>query len=59
MVNAEHVGGTRGSGFVTSAADVLWISAVLHKSHLNTCQTIPSFNNNNNKCGLYTTYLRI
>ena len=28
MVNAEHVGGTRGSGIVSSAADVLWMSVV-------------------------------
>ena len=28
MVGAEHVGGTRGSGIVTSAADVLWKSVV-------------------------------
>ena len=28
MVTAWHVGGTRGSGIVYSAADVLWISVV-------------------------------
>ena len=28
MVNAGHVGGTRGSGIVSSAADVLWMSVV-------------------------------
>ena len=28
MVSAGHVGGTRGSGIVSSAADVLWISGV-------------------------------
>ena len=28
MVSAEHVGGTRGSGIVSSAADVLWMSMV-------------------------------
>ena len=28
MVNAGHVGGTRGSGIVPSAADVLWMSVV-------------------------------
>ena len=28
MVSAEHVGGTRGSGIVSSAADVLWMSVV-------------------------------
>ena len=28
MVSAGHVGGTRGSGIVSSAADVLWMSAV-------------------------------
>ena len=26
MVNVGHVGGTRGSGIVSSAADVLWMS---------------------------------
>ena len=26
MVSARHVGGTRGSGMVSSAADVLWMS---------------------------------
>ena len=26
MVSAEHVGGTRGSGIVSSAAHVLWMS---------------------------------
>ena len=29
MVIAGHVGGTRGSGIVSSAADVLWMSVVL------------------------------
>ena len=29
MVCAGHVGGTRGSGIVSGAADVLWISVVL------------------------------
>ena len=28
MVSARHVDGTRGSGIVSSAADVLWISVV-------------------------------
>ena len=28
MVIAVHVGGTRGSGIVSSAADVLWMSVV-------------------------------
>ena len=28
VVSAGHVGGTRGSGIVTSAADVLWMSVV-------------------------------
>ena len=28
MVSAGHVGGTRGSGFVSSAADVLWMGVV-------------------------------
>ena len=28
MVSAGHVGGTHGSGIVSSAADVLWMSAV-------------------------------
>ena len=28
MLSAEHVGGTRGSGIVSSAADVLWMSVV-------------------------------
>ena len=28
MVNAGHVGGTRGSGIVSSATDVLWMSVV-------------------------------
>ena len=28
VVSARHVGGTRGSGIVSSAADVLWISVV-------------------------------
>ena len=28
MVSAGHVGGTRGSGVVSSAADVLWMSVV-------------------------------
>ena len=28
MVSVGHVGGTRGSGTVSSAADVLWISVV-------------------------------
>ena len=28
VVSAGHVGGTRGSGIVSSAADVLWISVV-------------------------------
>ena len=28
MVSAGHVGGTRGSGMVSSAADVLWMSVV-------------------------------
>ena len=28
MVSAGHVGGTRGSGIVSSAADVLWNSVV-------------------------------
>ena len=28
MVNAGHVGGTRGSGIVSSVADVLWMSVV-------------------------------
>ena len=26
MVSARHMGGTRGSGIVSSAADVLWMS---------------------------------
>ena len=29
MVCAGHVGGTRGSSIVSSAADVLWMSVVL------------------------------
>ena len=28
MVSAGHVGGTRGSGIVSSPADVLWMSVV-------------------------------
>ena len=28
MVSAWHVGGTRGSGIVSSVADVLWMSVV-------------------------------
>ena len=28
MVSAGHVGGTRGSGIVSSAADVLWLGVV-------------------------------
>ena len=28
MVSAWHVGGARGSGIVSNAADVLWISVV-------------------------------
>ena len=28
MLSAGHVGGTRGSGIVSSAADVLWMSVV-------------------------------
>ena len=28
MVNAGHLGGTRGSGIMSSAADVLWMSVV-------------------------------
>ena len=28
MVNAGHVGGTPGSGIVSSAADVLWMSVL-------------------------------
>ena len=28
VVNAGHVGGTRGSGIVSSAADMLWMSVV-------------------------------
>ena len=28
MVSAGHVGGTRGSGIVSSAADVIWMSVV-------------------------------
>ena len=28
MVSAGHLGGTRGSGIVSSAADVLWRSVV-------------------------------
>ena len=32
MVNAGHVGGTRGSGIVSSAADVLWMSVVRRMS---------------------------
>ena len=28
VVSAGHVGGTRGSGSVSSAADVLWMSVV-------------------------------
>ena len=28
MVSSGHVGGTRGSGIVSSAADVLWMSVV-------------------------------
>ena len=28
MVSAEHVDGTRGSGIVSSAVDVLWMSVV-------------------------------
>ena len=28
MVSAGHVGGTRGSGLVSSAAGVLWVSVV-------------------------------
>ena len=28
MVSVGHVGGTRGSGMVYSAADVLWMSVV-------------------------------
>ena len=28
MVSAGHVGGTRGSGIVSSVADMLWMSVV-------------------------------
>ena len=28
MVSGGHVGGTRGSGIVSNAADVLWMSVV-------------------------------
>ena len=28
MVSAGHVGGTRGSGMMSNAADVLWMSVV-------------------------------
>ena len=28
MVSVGHVGGTRGSGIVSSAADVVWMSVV-------------------------------
>ena len=28
VVSAGHVGGTRGSGMVSSAADVLWMNVV-------------------------------
>ena len=28
VISAVHVGGTRGSGIVSSAADVLWMSVV-------------------------------
>ena len=28
MVSAGHVGGTRGSGIVSNAADVLWMNMV-------------------------------
>ena len=28
MVSAGHVGGTRGSGIVSSAADVIWMNVV-------------------------------
>ena len=28
VVSGSHVGGTRGSGIVSSAADVLWMSVV-------------------------------
>ena len=28
MVSAEHVGDTRGSGIVSSAAEILWMSVV-------------------------------
>ena len=28
MLSARHVGGTRGSGIVSSADDVLWMSVV-------------------------------
>ena len=31
MVSAGHVGGTRGSGIVSSAADVVWMSVVRGK----------------------------
>ena len=34
MVSAGHVGGTRGSGIVSSAADVLWMSVVLRCEEL-------------------------
>ena len=34
MVSAGHVGGTRGSGIVSSAADVLWMSVVRGMSGL-------------------------
>ena len=37
MVSTEHVSGTRGSGIMFSAADVLWMSVVL-KSYLHNCR---------------------
>ena len=36
MVSAGHVGGTHGSGMVSSAADVLWMSVV----HVRSCSTL-------------------
>ena len=38
MVNAGHVGGTRGSGIVSIAADVLWMSVVRGMRGVEMCE---------------------
>ena len=38
MVSAGHVGGTPGSGIMSSAADVLWMSVVRGMSEVGICE---------------------